>query len=901
MLLCLSTAGQSARLQSPGFATAPLGLAALAVACGIFLARHLQRPANLWGLFACVLIACTLIALYIRNALLARVTVLLGLICAGAFTVAWTPSPRIITPPDQFLSGQRVIIAGYISNDASLLAGGSRERFDVQSETIQLDGDNATVQLEKQVGIRLSVFLRGSSLSTASAQEENVEFNSSGQFPPLHYGDRVSLTAKLRPPHNFRNPGSFDYEGYLRGLGIVALGSADADSIVVLPGQSGTIAGRLRSRIRRSILKHINSPDHALWKAEDAALFAAMIVGDDSLLGRNVREEFQQTGVYHLLVVSGMNVGILAFAVFFLARWLRVPDWAASLLTIGLSSFYAFIAGMGIPIQRAVLMLSVFLLARLFFRQRAALNATGFAALVVLIWSPAALFEAGFQLTFLALLAIAGISLPLLQRTSNRYRVALINFGSTAYDLTLDPRIAQLRLDLRLIIARLSRLLGLPIARWLVLGLVQAILAIFELLVVSTITQAVLVAPMRSYFHRATLIGMPANILVLPLAGVMLNAGVLAIALSYIFTPLAELVAIVASACLHWTLVCLRWLAHFPVSQWRAPDLNVWLWLVAMTGILMGYFAVRQTRKLATLCGLTGLFATALLVAMARPQPDIHPGVLEITAIDVGQGDSLLVVSPQGKTMLIDGGGSIGPLHGDFDYGEDVVSPYLWARGIYHLDVVVLTHAHGDHIGGLPRIVENFSPTELWLGINPETMALKKLRDAASLHHTSVHKHVMGDHLNLGGADIRVLSPPPDWQPRLQPKNDDSLALLVSFGHTSALLTGDLERKMETFVAKEDVHADLLKVAHHGSATSTTPELLAAVQPKFAIISDGFRNPFGHPRAAVLERLQNAHIRTYRTDLLGVVNFWLDGTQVTARPASLGPDGSAPLLQALRP
>jgi competence protein ComEC len=596
-----------------------------------------------------------------------------------------------------------------------------------------------------------------------------------------------------------------------------------------------------------------------------------------------------------------MNVGILAFAVFFLARWLRVPDWASSLLTIALSIFYAFIAGMGIPIQRAVLMLSVFLLARLFFRDRAALNATGFAALAVLIWSPAALFEAGFQLTFLALLAITGISLPLLERTSNRYRPALVNFASTAYDLTLDPAIAQLRLDLRLIISRLSRLLGLPIARWLVLGVVQSFLALFELLVVSTITQAVLVAPMRSYFHRATLIGMPANILVLPLAGVMLNAGVLAIALSYIFTPLAKLVAVVASACLHWTLVCLAWLSHFPVSQWRAPDLNIWLWLLAATGIVIGYFAVRQARKLAALCGVTALFASALVVAIARPQPDIHPGVLEITAIDVGQGDSLLVVSPQGKTMLIDGGGSIGPLHGELDYGEDVVSPYLWSRGIYHLDVVVLTHAHGDHIGGLPRIVENFSPNELWLGINPETPALKKLRDAATRQHASVQKHVMGEHLAFGGAAIHVLSPPPGWQPRPQPKNDDSLTLLVSFGNTSALLTGDLERKMETFVAKEDVHADLLKVAHHGSATSTTPELLAAVQPKFAIISDGFRNPFGHPRAAVLGRLQNAHVRTYRTDMLGVVSFWLDGTQVTMQPPLSGPASSVPSLQALRP
>ena len=168
-----------------------------------------------------------------------------------------------------------------------------------------------------------------------------------------------------------------------------------------------------------------------MWGKEEIALFAAMIVGDDSMLMRNVREEFQKTGVYHLLVVSGMNVALLAFAIFWLARRLRLPQWPASLLTIALSLFYAYIAGMGVPIMRAVLMLSLFLVARLLYRDRSGLNATGFAALVVLVLSPTALFDAGFQLTFLALLGITGISVPILERTSNPYRQALKH---------LDPR-----------------------------------------------------------------------------------------------------------------------------------------------------------------------------------------------------------------------------------------------------------------------------------------------------------------------------------------------------------------------------------------------------------------------------------------------------------------------------
>jgi competence protein ComEC len=193
---------------------------------------------------------------------------------------------------------------------------------------------------------------------------------------------------------------------------------------------------------------------------------------------------------------------------------------------------------------------------------------------------------------------------------------------------------------------------------------------------------------------------------------------------------------------------------------------------------------------------------------------------------------------------------------------------------------VVLTHAHGDHIGGLRRVLENFHPRELWAGINPETPGLDQLYSVASANGVSLRRHVTGDEFDWGGAHIRILSPPPDWHPKVKPMNDDSLTFLIAYRNTSALLAGDLEKKMEKFIAGESPRADLLKVAHHGSATSTTPELLAAVQPHFAVISAGYRNSFGHPRQDVLDRLQQAHVITYRTDTQGAITFLLDGNRV---------------------
>lgn len=813
-----------------------------------------------------------------RSLRLAQASAALALVCAGAFARVATPVPYVAVPPPEFLSDERVEILAHVTNDGAMLAGGGpRERFDLETEVIELNHS----RFVQPVGIRATVFSR-------EMDEDNDE-SETPLLPHFAYGDRIHLTAKLRLPRNFRNPGAFDYEGYLRNHGISALASVKADEIKVLPGTAGSRLGFWRSRMRQSILEHIRK--RGLWTREDAALFASMIVGDDSLLLRDVREEFQQTGVYHLLVVSGMNVALLAFAVFWLARRLRLPDWAASLLTIALSVFYAYIAGMGVPIVRAVLMLSLFLIARLLYRDRSALNATGFAALVVLVFSPTALFDAGFQLTFLALLAITGISLPILERTSSPYRQALRHLDSTSFDLSTEPKLAQFRLDLRLVAGRVAQIVGLKIfgrknvgatlSRTVVTGSIAAAIALYELVVVSAITQAALVLPMRAYFHRAAILGLPANVLVLPLAGVMLNAGVTAIALSYISLPLARLVAMVATAALHWTLACLRSLAHLHIAQWRMSDPAPFLLLVAAIGILLALVTVRKRRAM-VFAGVASLLLSSAIVAIHHSAPRTERGKLEITAIDVGQGDSLLVVSPEGRTMLIDGGGSIGPVRSEFDFGEDVVAPYLWSRGIDRLDVIALTHAHGDHIGGLPRIIEDFHPGELWVGINPEGAGLQRLYETASANQVAITSHVAGDAMDWGGASIRVLSPPADWQPKPKRQNDDSMALLMRYGDTSALLAGDLPKNMERFVATESPGADLLKVAHHGSATSTTPELLAAVHPRFAVISAGYQNSFGHPRQVVLQRLQSSGVRTYRTDLFGGVTFLLDGKQVQA-------------------
>jgi competence protein ComEC len=852
--------------------------AAAAYAGGIITGVYVWRP-PLWWLIAAIVFSASA-AFFLRSR--AKAAFVLGL-AALFLTAAWKMQVR--TPDDDtngglaFADGRELMVTAHVLKEGILhekSRGDVDQRLDLGTELLETGTENVPVHF----GVRISFYGHEVKSEEVSNQPERSD------NPPMHwfrYGERLRFSTKLYPPRNFRNPGAFDYTGYLADNGIVAIGSAKTETVELLPGFAGSRAELWRTRIRRSLIERIR----ILWKPDESSLLNAILIGENSFLGRETLTDFQRTGTYHILVISGLKVAVLALVIFWLLRRLRVGNFVASAIIILLTVGYALLTDVGAPVWRATLMLALYLSARLLYRRKSILNTIGAAALALLIVDPTALLGASFQLSFLCVLVIAGISAPILERTTQPLSQALRSLNSIGYDAALPPSMAQVRLDLRMIAGRLQRFFGKRVPLIVLASAGRLLLLGCEFLVISIVLQAGFALPMAYYFHRATLVSLPANVLAVPLTEIIMIAALVAITASYASLTLAKLPALIAAVALRAINGSVHWLGALRIADTRVPTPQLAVILLGAGALVLAMVLSRRRHWLLVAAGWVALAVSAFWICAVPPHPQVRQGVLELTAIDVGQGDSILLVSPQGRTLLVDAGGIPFWMHSELDIGEDVVSPYLWSRGFHQLDIVALTHAHADHMGGMAAVLANFHPRELWLGVDSPSPELQTLLREARALKIPIVLHKAGDNLEIGGAKLAILAPQRDAEAHPSRPNDESLVIKISYGTTSALLEGDAEKKTEKQVVEENPQADLLKVAHHGSATSTIPELLAAVHPRFAVISVGARNVYGHPRQEVLDRLAAAHVFTYRTDMDGAVTFYLDGKTVSSQLAAL--------------
>jgi competence protein ComEC len=779
-----------------------------------------------------------------------------------------------------------------------IVAGGSVVLTGVLDRPPEYARDRVYLSVKVEQGFDGSVFLMASSEPDFRALD-------------LRYGTQVRVTAKLMRTDTYRNPGVSPLSEYLDRQGYTAMGVIKSASSVEKLGETDSFSalGLLydwRERLQRAI--------DSRFTPETAGVLDAALLGNRYNLTRSASERFREGGTFHVLVISGLHISFIGGIVLLVLRRLTRRRLLQFLIPASVVWGYSLAVGAEASVVRAALMFSFAGLGAVLFRPATSLNALGGAALVILVHSPKQMFDPSFQLTFLSVLAIVVIAWPLLRKLSATG--AWYPTADTPYPPNCSRVLKAFCEGLfwsekawQRELARSThhyRLFKTPVAVVLERYRVQAIVRyVFGAIVVSAAVQIVLLPQMIFYFHRLSLSSLVLNIVVsvlLALLAAVALAGLLLANISNLFaTPLLKLAELLNSLMVH----SVDPFSNFDIASLRIPEFSgsarliyvayyapLLLLVVALHGWdpLSRFVRKQTTERRTVLLAMVQLTLIAILIGhpLSAARAD---GRLRIDFLDVGQGDSALITMPDGTTLLVDGGGrprfradasGFDP-RGSFEretrsIGESVVSEYLWWRGLDRVDYVLATHADADHIDGLNDVVRNFAVNTALVGRTPANDP-EFSKFSQSLTKTYLQTVHAGDVIRFGEVEVRVLWPPAGGT---DSNNDDSVVLKLNFRDRSILLTGDVEKKAEAALlgGANELPADVVKVPHHGSKTSSTAAFVSAIKPRLAIISVGQDSMFGHPHREVVERWLASGAQVLTTGQSGTITVITDGADL---------------------
>ncbi|MEQ1923368.1 MAG: ComEC/Rec2 family competence protein [Pyrinomonadaceae bacterium] len=745
-------------------------------------------------------------------------------------------------------------------------------------------------------------------------QSESEISNIKSEISNLKYGSRIRAACNLEREDEYLNPGVLPKREILDRLGIDATCSLKSSMLVEHIADESVFLPLAWVYDQRAAL--IDDLRNGLSKPA-AGVMIASLLGDKYFLDKDTADLFRDGGTFHILVISGLHITFIGGLLLVFLRWFTRNRWLQFGITTTVLWGYTLAVGADVPVVRAAIMFTVLLFGYAIYRRGTLLNSLGFCGLILLAWRPSELFDPSFQLTFVSVAAIVAIAYPLIEH------LRAIGSWTPSATTPFPPNVpVWLRRFCETIYWNNARwsieskrqiwsvnIFKSPYVAGRIGDTIQKIFRyVFEGLLISLIVQICMLPLSMIYFHRVSVASILLNLWVSVFIAVESFAAVIGALAGHFSTLLAAPFFAVAEA-MNWMMLSVPKL--FAVMDWASFRLPAYtgagrifygiyfvpLILLAIAIVRWKPFELKTSSWFSTrgfifpVVGLV-LILTAIIVfhplSVARPDGRLH-----IDFLDVGQGDAALITFPDGKTLLVDGGGR-------FDYrkkddeaepfepdtrgiGESVVSEVLWAKGYTRIDAMLATHADADHVQGLTDVAKNFRiGTALFARTPSDDPDLITLAEILKRRRVPVETVARGDRLNFGDVIVEVIYPSASDDPNAVSDNDHSIVLRITYGNRTFLLTGDIERQAELEILNSGVplNADLIKVPHHGSRTSSTQGFVDAVKAKYAVISVGRTSPFGHPHPDVVERWRAAGANVMTTGERGMISISTDGREI---------------------
>ena len=670
-------------------------------------------------------------------------------------------------------------------------------------------------------------------------QEENLE-----------YGDKIFITGEFQEPQGMRNEGGFNYKEYLKSLNIY--GSVKAKNIKVIEQNKGNIFMNFTYKISDEIKENIEE----FMGEKYSGLLIGLLLGDSSKIDENMEENFKITSLTHILAVSGAQVSYIIVAMYSLLKR-KIGIQKTRVVIIASLIFYTALTGFSPSIVRAGIMGIILMISGLVFRKNDIINSIAISLFFMLVYNPFLLENVGLQLSYLGTIGIIGFNKTIILILKN---------------IQIRNRKWKYKINRKLI---------------LLISKIKEILAV-------TMSASLAVVPVMIYhFNLFGTYFLITNLLASIIIGPITLLGTLLVIISFISINMAKILSYILKFLID-ILLFISSFSKLPISKIYIPTPKISFIIIIYLSLIISLFIYKvfhERNPNTTILRVRNLLALVKYKFKQNRNDIIKriviiniviflciifiPRDLKINFVDVGQGDSTFIITPKNKTILIDGGGSN---TGSFDVGENTLLPYILDKGYNKIDLMIISHFDSDHSLGCAKIIENLTVSNLVL--------------TKQLEENDIYKHIVsiakqkkinliyvkaGDVITVNGVKIKILHP----QEKLIAENsinNNSIVFKLEYKSFSILFTGDIENIAEEVILSKNINlkADILKVAHHGSKTSSSQRFIEAVSPKIALIGVGKNNMFGHPNREVIERLQSYGTKIYRTDECGEISIMVN-------------------------